>query len=587
MPRVLLVATVAWLLAMLALAAPRATGDASEYVAMASNLASLRPPALTAAAMDAFTARQRVLPGGFELDTRRLPELVGHDGRQDMPHMWTYALLAVPGVWLARGVGAQDAWGLVGLNVAILATMLWVAARRSQGPWTLLLFVGPFVWWLDKPMADLLIGGALGLALLLWPAHGPLALTALGVAAAQNPALGVVWLAVAAIAVVTDPQRLRSWRWWAGAIVGAVITASAPLYYLWHLGRVSPLTTYATAQWPSFGSLLFPLTDVNMGALTRFTPGAVAAAIALTRRDGWRSPSALPAAAAGVLLLLVTSQQPNRNNGGHPDLSRYVIWLWPLVLPWLLAMDARPGRTWRRVGVMLLVTTAAWSTWQFRPTQPERYRYPTTLAHWVWTRHPGWTSPIPEAFSERVSHREPGWAPVATPACEKVLLYEGAWPWACPPPVDAPASCRVASTFCYANRRADGAYAFVDLGTAPGVGVEVPERRWTSADDVSRWLADRTRGARDATDGSQPLSVRMTHGIARVQVWRATGDRLLIHAHEVRDRARVALRHTVRLRVQMQRADGSTMGDEWLEPGAEPSVLALPAARDLLIELRW
>lgn len=588
MSRLPLAATLLWLAAMLALAAPRATGDASEYVAMAANLASLKPPALTGAEMAAFTALHRTRPGGFELETRRLPELIGRDGRQDMPHMWTYSALAVPGVWLARAVGADDAWGLVALNVVALALLFWLATRRGTGPWTLLLFAGPFIWWVDKPMADLLIGCALGIALLLWPHQGPLALVVLGVAAAQNPALGVVWAAVALYAIVAQPARLRERRWWIGAVIGALVAASAPAYYLWHLGRVSPLTTYATAQWPTPGSLLFPLIDVNMGAVTRFTPGALAALLALTRRDGWRAPAAIPALLAAVVLLAVTSQQPNRNNGGHPDLSRYVIWLWPLALPWLTSLDAVPSRGWRRAGLALLVLTAAWSTWQFRPTLPERYRYPTALATWLWTRHPAWTTPIPESFAERVSHREPGWAPVATPACEKVLLYEGAWPWACPPTETAPAACQAASTFCYANRRDDGSYGIVVVGPAPGVGVLVPERRWTHADQASRWLAQHTTGARDLPDPTTPgMALRASSGVARLQTWAAPDGRVLMHAHGVQDRARLVLRHSAPLRVRIRNPDGVVSDVSATPDDDAPTTLALPAARDLLIEVRW
>lgn len=577
-------ATLLWLLAMLSLASPRATGDASEYVAMASNLASFRPPALTRAEMDAFTLRHATLPGDFELGTRRFPDLVGRDGRQDMPHMWTYSALAVPGVWLARSVGAGDAWGLVALNVAALALLLWLATRHGAGPWTLLLFAGPFVWWIDKPMADLLIGCLLGLTLLMWAS--PVALVLLGVAAAQNPALAVVWACLVVLAVVQRPARLRDRRWWLGAALGALIAASAPLYYLWHLGRVSPLTTYATAHWPSLGSLLFPLADVNMGALLRFTPGALAAGLALTQPRGWRAPAAWPALLAGIVLLAVTSQQPNRNNGGHPDLSRYVIWLWPLLLPWLQVLDRSSPRAWRHTGAALLVLTAAWSTWQFRPTLPERYRYPTALASWIWTTYPAWTTPIPEAFAERVSHHEPGWAPIATPGCEKVLLYEGAWPWACPPRETAPAACRAPGIFCYANRRPGGEYDVVFVGTTPGVRPAVAERRWTHADVVSRWLASRTSGARDATALTLPVSLRTTLGIARLQTWTTSDGHLLIHAHDVRDGARLALRHPAPVRITVQHVDGVPTTSE-ATPGNEPTTFVLPAARDLFIHIHW
>ena len=55
----------------------------------------------------------------------------------------------------------------------------------------------------------------------------------------------------------------------------------APIYYLSRLDRLSPLTSYAAASWPSLTSLLFPLADVNMGVLLRFPPVALVVMVAL------------------------------------------------------------------------------------------------------------------------------------------------------------------------------------------------------------------------------------------------------------------------------------------------------------------
>src|SRR6478736_1892469 len=143
MRRVLVAATVLWLLVMLSLAAPRRVGDASEYVAMAGRLADLGAPTFSAHDMATFTAKWATTDTGFELQTRQLPELQGRDGRWDMPHMWLYPLLSVPFVWVARIASIGDAWGLVALNVSMVAGLLWLAARRGAGPWTLTLFASP------------------------------------------------------------------------------------------------------------------------------------------------------------------------------------------------------------------------------------------------------------------------------------------------------------------------------------------------------------------------------------------------------------------------------------------------------------
>ena len=401
MRHVLLAATAMWLLVMVSLAAPRRVGDASEYVAMAGRLADMGAPTFSARDMAAFTAAWADSGTGFELQTRQLPDLQGRDGRWDMPHMWLYPLLSVPFVWIARIAGGGDPWGLVALNVSMVAGLLWLAARRGAGPWTLTLFASPLVWWLDKPLADLLIACAVGGATLLWP-H-PASIVLLGLAAAQNPALAVVAVVFTVAAVVADPSRLRSRAWIATVVVGVICAGVAPVYYFWRLGRFSPLTLWTgTAYWPTLATLLFPLLDVNMGVVPRFPPGAVAVLVALTKRRGWRASIATPAALSAVLLLLVVSQQSNQNQGGSPDLSRYCLWLWPLTLPWLMAMDAAPTRLARAGGAALLVLGMTWSTIAFLPTRPESYRYPTPLATWFWQRHPAWTSPTIEAFAEEL-----------------------------------------------------------------------------------------------------------------------------------------------------------------------------------------
>jgi hypothetical protein len=385
MRRVLLAATVTWLLVMLSMAAPRRVGDASEYVAMAGRLADLRAPTFSAADMTAFTAAWAATGTGFELQTRQLPELQGRDGRFDMPHMWLYPLLSVPLVWIARLLGTGDPWGLVALNVGMVASLLWLAARRGAGPWTLTLFASPIVWWLDKPLADLLVGCILGSATLLWP-H-PAALVLLGLGAAQNPALLVGCVIFGVTALVREPRRIGSRRWQIAMAVGAACAAIAPLYYLSRLDRLSPLTSFTVAAWPSLTSLFFPLADVNMGVLVRYPPAVAFGLVALAQRRSWRESAALPAALTAGALLLVISQQPNMNQGGNPDLSRYIVWLLPLAMPWLLALDRSPGYATRVSGTIAVAVAVVWTTAAFPLSRPESYRYPTPFGSGRGTRH--------------------------------------------------------------------------------------------------------------------------------------------------------------------------------------------------------
>ncbi len=586
MPRRAGLLVVAWLAVVLASASPRNTGDASEYLGMAMNLARLAPPALSEADIEAFNARLAASPERFELTTRRLPELRGSDGRYDMPHMWVYALLAVPGVWATWPLDIPPAWAFVALNTALFGGLLALAVWRGAGPWTLLLAASPLVWWLDKPLADLFIAAMLGTAVLCWPRHGPLGLVALGLAAAQNPALAVPCIVFAIAAVAGDRTRLRDRRWWFGAIAGAAVAAVGPAYALWRLGRVSPLTSYTTASWPSMASLLFPLADINMGAVVGFPPGAIAVGLVLLRAGGWRSPAALPAALSAAALLAIVSQQPNMNQGGNPDFSRYAVWLAPLALPWLLAADRSPRRLTRYAGVALLVAGAGWTLVAFRPSRPESYRYPTALASWVWSAHPSWTQPRPEAFAERTSHREPALVPTATPGCEKVLLYEGLWPASCPPSyAETPTTCGHAGVFCYADLAGPGWHQVRVAGTLAGYHPERHDRTWHTADPVAQWLHERVRQHAIGESDDAPAFVRGSWQVGWTQAW-SSPSALVVYVRDAGRQARLAVRTRRAVEAIVETPDGSVARRFSIEATRdEPALIELPAAPHVVVSI--
>lgn len=588
MSRWLVASTVIWLAAMLALAHPRRVGDASEYVAMASQLADGRGAALSEADLRAFTARHATTAAGFELETRRIAELRGRDGRYDMPHMWVYPLLAVPGVWVTSVVHVSPAWAFVALNLACLGGLLWLAVARGAQVWTLLLAASPLVWWLDKPLADLFVAGALGTAVLLWPRHGPVSLAILGLAAAQNPALVAPCVIFATVAAVEDPARLRDRRWWAGAVVGAALAAMAPAYYWWRLDRLSPLTSWTVAAWPSASALLFPIADINMGAVIRFPPGALMVGLVLLRRSGWRAPAATPAALTAIALLTIVSQQPNMNQGGNPDVSRYAVWLLPLALPWLLDADHSRRRSTRLLGASLLAVCVAWTAVTFLPTRPESYRYPTALATWLWTRHPSWTMPRAEAFGERTSHREPAIVPTATRGCEKVLLFEGRWPANCPPSTSPPPACEAPGAYCYADRvtgEPGVPRQFTVIGPQPGHGAVVSERTWRSGEPGGPSIESRVRDLSSGEQAAAPAHVRGAWGMAWTQAW--SSDRaLVLYVRDAGQGARVAIRNRHPLLGLIETPDGRVVRRLTLEPTTDtPTVLELPAAPHLLISL--
>ena len=159
--RWLAAALCAWLAAMLWNALPRNVGDSSEYLGMAINLASGRPPSLSDQELRDLAAAAGQSGAGFELETRRIPEMRGRDGRYDMPHMWVYSLIATPGVWLARAAGAAPAWGFLFTNLTLVGALIGVIVWRGGAGWALAVVASPLVWWLDKPLAEVLMASGL------------------------------------------------------------------------------------------------------------------------------------------------------------------------------------------------------------------------------------------------------------------------------------------------------------------------------------------------------------------------------------------------------------------------------------------
>src|SRR5688572_26365825 len=92
--RWLAVGVCAWLAVMTWGASPRNVGDSSEYLGMALNLAGGRPPSLSDGELRGLASASSQPGAGFELETRRIPEMLGRDGRYDMPHTWVYSLIA-------------------------------------------------------------------------------------------------------------------------------------------------------------------------------------------------------------------------------------------------------------------------------------------------------------------------------------------------------------------------------------------------------------------------------------------------------------------------------------------------------------
>ena len=222
----------ALLLCLVAGSPPRIVGDGGEYLAMALNMASFHRPALASADIPALQqtigATDSILDGWDIKDA----SFSGRDGRRDFLHFWVYPLFAVPALWLTRTLGVNPVAAFTITNLCLLAAALWVALPRLGPATCLLLFGGPIVWWTDKPHTEPFTFAFLTIAFLLVRERPWWSLVAAGIAATQNPPIGLLVVLIIAAGLITERRYLRDRRFLAGAVIGLWTHALAAGLYL-------------------------------------------------------------------------------------------------------------------------------------------------------------------------------------------------------------------------------------------------------------------------------------------------------------------------------------------------------------------
>jgi hypothetical protein len=418
----------------LALLSPeRHVGDSHEHVAMAAAIAQGAAP--------------------------RAP------GEKRTEPSWFYAFVAAPMVRVVETAGGTPHTAFTFLNILLLAATAALLAHRVSAIAAVLLGAGPILWWLDKPHPEVFMFSTIAAALVLFHSAPWWSLILLGLATAQEPLAGVA-LAAALIAAAL-PVGFMDRRLWLAAGISVVVALIAPLYQLTRTGSLGLSLSGIDFHLPLARELLTTPFDPNVGIFVHaplLTAALIVALVlGLVRAPGqiftMKSATAL---AIGGLFIVMFTQTTNMNSGGTPGPSRYGLWLLPLSIPLLEA--APPAAALKALAAGALV----WSVMLFAPARPENYLQPTRLGAALWQRWPAADNPLPEIFSERVSGSQPApQPPLATPACEKVLIIgrgsgsPTGWPGRCEPET-APPFCREVGVLCYANRT-NGEYAFTRL----------------------------------------------------------------------------------------------------------------------------
>ena len=523
-PAVVAAAVAAVLTAGAADSTVRRVGDGAEYLAMALQVAGGRAPSFSADDLRAVESRLAATPGFG--DSRLVqPSFVGRDGRQDVAHFWLYPVLVAPVLAITERLGLHPGLAFTGLHLGLLTGLAWLLARRGDPMAAAVVAAGPLTWWVDKAHADVFLAVTIAAAMCLHPGRPVAALTAAGLAAAQNPAT-LPLLAVLGGATWADRHRLGPLVTRQALAAGTILASLHPLYYLWHLGRWSSLAGAVSGHVPSLRAIATPVLDPNLGLV----PNAWAA-VALCGLGAWVAPrrERLTVAAVALGVLAAAALTPNVNHGGSPGVSRYGVWLLAVTTPWIVT-GARRVREWPAAVALVVLMASALSTWSvYRPALGERSGGgPSVLSAWIWTRWPSADAPLPEVFAERASRRDgrPP-VPVAIEGCSKVLTRgdgtEAWWPFPCEPRT-APPECVAAEALCYA----DGQRVITPAPRQAGFSWDpVPERSWTVSrrgglTDLAARIGGpagttplgRARWIADAYDVQLPQIVEGPHGVA-------------------------------------------------------------------------
>ena len=315
----------------------------------------------------------------------------------------------------------------------------------------------PILWWLDKVHTEVFTFSLLAIALALVSSRPWLASIAAALASTQNPPIAVLIPLI--VLLFPEARTRRAVPWIAASVALALLH---PSYYLWRIGRWTPLLE-SDLRIPTLTRFFAVLFDLNIGLLVNaplFVLAAGAGAMVAVRAGIARKREMLLAVLAGAVFLFSFAQTMNVNHGGTPTMSRYALWLIPLVMPFLPGRSIEGSRhslEWIFTGCA--IGSAMLSLMWFRPSLPEDSVTPTRVAMYQWTHYPGLLNPVPEIFAERLRHQDGVNLLAATPGCEKVLLKGGVWPDPCAP-VEIPGWCKGPDVLCYANRAAGG-YAFV------------------------------------------------------------------------------------------------------------------------------
>lgn len=460
---------------------PSRVGDGLEYVAMTKALSEFQLPAYSSSELQDFYKWSDIQNYvGFSGVRLEFPSLVGFDGRQDFLHFWFYSMLAVPFWWLLSVLHLPVLHSFTLLNIALITLSLRIGLTAYKPLSLLLILASPIIWFVNKAHTEVftfalvIIGVTLasrGLFLFASTAFAaastqnipwiPLAFFFLGLSIIQNSySLKLTLDSISldkkkSLLRVLQDKKKEFFKYLLLVSLSIFLALIHILYYFIRIKFITPTLAAGAISSTDFDPTKYfaVLIDPDIGLIPNLPiQSIVCIFVALFllvvviikfrsyRSYRFRNLGSQPWTAIGFTLLsfwllLSFSKAVNVNSGATINISRYALWLVPMMLPYLhIGLENIDFRIWSRFKTLLeLIYPLIFLFYIFycSPFLQESYLSQTYISRKFYDFFPCVYQPVPEIFIERNTGAESASISVSNPSCSLTFSRFGIVPSNC------------------------------------------------------------------------------------------------------------------------------------------------------------
>jgi len=429
------------------LAAPVRVGDGMEYIAMAKALSELRLPAYSATELQEFYQWSDSQPyQGFGHVHLELPPLTGFDGRQDFPHFWFYPLLSVPFWWTLKLLHLPVVHAFTLLNVTLLGIALRVGLSTYSPMALCLVIASPIIWFLNKAHTETFTFSLVIIGISL-ASRGNffISATAFAIASTQNlPWIPLVFILCSLSIIQKTPSPYKTaiskkntskttnliankkvFKYISAFLLILTIVSLHPVYYLIRIHEPTPQLASGVVEssFPSLTKYFAVLIDPNLGLIPNLPFQTFIAVFTTTviilptlllgffRRNRHILNSQIWFAFGftlfGAWLLFAFAKTTNVNHGATLSISRYAIWLIPILLPYFyIFFHNRSLKNYWQIKIVNFSYPIIFLIYLVThyPSLPDYHTYQSSFSKAFYNLVPCAYQPVPEVFLERNLH---------------------------------------------------------------------------------------------------------------------------------------------------------------------------------------